>query len=378
MNSTKNYYPYLDGLRAISALYVVLTHMVAEFGFHDLYNRYSTVKKYSILFFSNGILAVDFFIVVSGFCLTIPMINSNSFTMRGGALAFYLKRLKRIYLPYVCAIIFSVILIITVVGNKTGTHWDLSIPVTKDDLIKHLLLIQDIFYSSCYKINHAFWSISIECRIYLFFPLMLWIWRKYGPIITLFSAILISLILFIVTWELNKYNNDISLGLEGVNPYLILFVLGMIGCEISFGNRSKFILLRNKLPWGALILFFGILILVIQRLLLHSHWHAIELIDILMGCCSICILVAVSIKQFYLDKIFSFRPLAFVGSFAYSIYLIHAPLLQFIWQVINPYHLDEYIGFCLMASLGMLFVLAISYLFYIAFERPFMNHKKPI
>ena len=73
MTVRKSYYPYLDGLRAAAALYVVMCHMITEFKFNDLYN-YPLLKKYSVLVFSNGVLAVDFFIVVSGFCLAIPMI----------------------------------------------------------------------------------------------------------------------------------------------------------------------------------------------------------------------------------------------------------------------------------------------------------------
>ena len=332
MTVRKSYYPYLDGLRAAAALYVVMCHMITEFKFNDLYN-YPLLKKYSVLVFSNGVLAVDFFIVVSGFCLAIPMINSNSFRLKNGPLSFYYQRYKRIYLPYLFATIFSVFLIAVAIGNKTGTHWDLSIPVTKVDIIRHLLLIQDIFYSSCDKINHAFWSISVECRIYLFFPLIILIWRYYGPLVTLCGSILLSAALLLITVELNRFNKDFNIDVEGVNPYIILFVLGMIGSYAAFSHETKLVTFRQNAPWWLIILILGIAVLTTQRLALHGHFpYFFELTDLLAGCCSVCILIAINEGKYYLHKLFSFRPLVIVGSFAYSIYLIHAPFIQLIWQ----------------------------------------------
>jgi len=379
MEEKKNYYPYLDGMRAVAALYVVFMHILTQFKFEGLYD-FPLLKKYSVIFFSNGVLSVDFFIVISGFCLTIPMINANEFRMRGGALNFYKKRLKRIYIPYFFATLFSLMLIYTLIGVKMGTHWDMSIPVTMTDIARHIFLIHDIFYSSYAKINHAFWSISVECRIYLFFPLMLWLWRRYGPAYTLIASVGISAILFIASQIMNNYIGDITTNIEGVNPYLVLFVLGMLGCEIALGNKRYFVWLRNKLHWEALIVIIGAAVLILQRIALHStfmYWF--EIIDVLVGCWAVCVLVAASERRLYFDKVFSYRPLVFIGTFAYSIYLIHAPLIQVVWQyVINPMHLNDYSAYCLLVLLGLPFILAMSYLFYLAFERPFMNHKKPL
>jgi len=120
--------------------------------------------------FFYGHFAVNFFIVLSGFCLTIPLVKHNNFNLKGGAIVFYRKRIKRIVIPYYIALAFSMILIMGVIGVQTGRHWDVSLPVTGKDIITHLLLIQDVFSDTMFKINHALWTISVEFRIYLFFP----------------------------------------------------------------------------------------------------------------------------------------------------------------------------------------------------------------
>jgi len=218
------YYPYLDGLRAIAAIYVVLHHTISQFNFD--YPSLNFIEKYSIISFFYGHLAVDFFIVLSGFCLTIPIVNANSFKLKNGIVLFYKRRIRRIVFPYFLALIFSLVLIKTLVGVKTGRHWDSSLPVSTNDVITHFLLIQDVFSSSMFKINHALWTISVECRIYLFFPLLLLIWRKFSGGMMLLTTLLISMFIFISTAYLNYFFNlKIERGLDGVNPYIILFVV---------------------------------------------------------------------------------------------------------------------------------------------------------
>jgi len=75
-------------------------------------------------------------------------------------------------------------------------------------------------------------------------------------------------------------------------------------------------------------------------------------------------------------RAFSSGPLVFVGAFSYSVYLLHAPILQLVWQyVLHPRRLVPEMTFTLLATFGLLVVLAISYVFFRLVEEPFM--KKP-
>jgi len=370
-----SYLPYLDGLRAIAALYVVRHHIFLQFKFN--YSGFNSIQSWSASIFFYGHYAVNFFIVLSGFCLTIPLIKADKFALSNGIITFYSRRFKRIILPYFFALLFSLLLIATLIGKKTGTHWDVSIPVSMGDIVTHLLLIQDLFSNTAAKINHAMWSISVEFRIYLLFPFLLFVWRKLGPMYALLTSILISIIIFILV---NFFNNflftKIDDELDGINPYIILFALGMLAAHISFSTQT--FIIRSIVPW----LLLSFLLLVISRVLLNFPYftplhYSFLLDDVLFGCVSFCFLIGVCHeKGRFLQKVLSYKPLVFTGNFAYSIYLIHAPLIQVIWQyVIHPFNLTQLCAYYTLIIVGLPTIIGISYLFYLAFERPFLNNK---
>jgi peptidoglycan/LPS O-acetylase OafA/YrhL len=370
----QDYYPYLDRLRALCAIYVVLQHIVLQFQFLDFYDM-PFLKRLSITFVSFGHLAVNFFIVLSGFCLSIPLIKQNEFKLSGGILKFYKKRVRRIVIPYYFALAFSLVLIWTLIGSKTGTHWDISIPVDYVDIIAHFLLVHDIFIRTGAAINHAFWSISVECRIYILFPFILWVWRRFGIGMCIISAVLISIILFIVCGYLDsKYKLGLAFFNDGVNPYIILFVLGMVAAEISLGTNKAISFLKTKIPWGLLTLILIFVVAVAIRKSSKSRFiYLFEFIDVLFGVLVMCFLVMVNgTKYEWLRRMLSFKPLVFIGTFAYSIYLMHAPLIQLIWQyLINPLKLSALAEYYLMALFGTPLILFVCYLFFLYFERPF-------
>jgi peptidoglycan/LPS O-acetylase OafA/YrhL len=78
-----------------------------------------------------------------------------------------------------------------------------------------------------------------------------------------------------------------------------------------------------------------------------------------------------------LRRALSWKPLVTVGAFSYSFYLIHAPLLQLLWQyVAHPLGLDSPATFAVLMTLGLALVLAASYGFYRLLERPFLRRPR--
>ena len=64
----------------------------------------------------------------------------------------------------------------------------------------------------------------------------------------------------------------------------------------------------------------------------------------------------------------------FVGGFSYSLYLMHAPLLQIVWQyMLQPLDLRPGVGLVALELVGIPLVVTAAYLFYRVFERPFVN-----
>jgi peptidoglycan/LPS O-acetylase OafA/YrhL len=75
--------------------------------------------------------------------------------------------------------------------------------------------------------------------------------------------------------------------------------------------------------------------------------------------------------------VLNFRPLVFVGTFSYSLYLMHAPLLQLLWQYwLYPSGIGRQAMFVCLLTLGLAIVLGASYLFHLLFEAPFMGAQR--
>src|SRR5882724_8311244 len=156
---------YLDGLRASAALYVVLFHAVIGFAV-----QLSGPFKVLRLVFGFGHEAVAIFIVLSGYCLMLPVARSANAELRSGFWGYLGRRAFRILPPYFAALVFSVLLIVVVPVLRhggSGTIWDDSLPgVGLGPIASHLLLVHNWFPAWAYQINGPRWSVASEWQIY--------------------------------------------------------------------------------------------------------------------------------------------------------------------------------------------------------------------
>lgn len=365
-----DHFPYLDSLRGLAAIYVVMHHATLMFN-PDHWTLPFSITDFNQIFIL-GHYTVDLFIILSGFCLMLPVIRNDG-QLRGGVIVFFKKRACRILPPYYLAMGLSILLIATIIGHKTGSLWDSTFPVTKKDIITHLILIQHVFSdATCVKINYVFWTISVEWGIYLVFPLILTSWRKFGAFTTTVVTIILSYGLFIPMKILHLNTSP-----WGINPhYLGLFTLGMLAVEISFSKKVIYVNLRKKLPWGLMtVVFAGVAIIAYNLKYQTVLW---SLCDLTAGICFFCLLISVASSQktgFY--QILVWQPLVFMGTFAYSIYLIHAPLEQLMYQyIIKPLDLTSFLSIPILSCLMTIIIIPISYLFFLICEKPFLNKKK--
>ena len=314
---------WLDSLRALAALYVVMSHVIV------MVNRDISHYRGLILLtagpFRYGQAAVGLFIVLSGFSLMIPVTRSGG-VLRGGAWKFFGRRAKRILPPYYGAVGLSLLLIYFAIGHKTGSLWDICIPVTKTDILTHVLLLQDIF--SPPKINNPLWTIAVEWRIYFMFPFFILLFHKWGKwkVVTgVLTAAFLALIAF------QHYHLSM---LYGTRPaFFALFVMGMLACEIGLGQQKRLCELRDRISWFAVWipvwLLYAALNLTWRSNISPTH---VFILDTVNGILSAVLLVALSKPgPSRVRNLLLWRPLVFVGTFAYSIYLIHMPITQLIW-----------------------------------------------
>jgi len=70
------------------------------------------------------------------------------------------------------------------------------------------------------------------------------------------------------------------------------------------------------------------------------------------------------------------RPLVWLGGFAYSIYLMHAPLIQVVWQyLLFPLRHDDTATFVVLALAGTPVIVANCFLFHVFCEKFFTRPK---
>ncbi len=353
---------YLDGLRALAALYVVVHHSLLQM---DLTPWTTTGPGAALRIFDHGHYAVDLFIVLSGFCLMLPVAKGDG-TLRGGALSFFKRRAWRILPPYYFAMIVSLLLIIFCIGEKTGTHWDASVPVTMKSIVTHLFLVHDAVFLD-YNINHCFWSIAVEWRIYFLFPLLVISWRHLGPLLTTIVALVLSYYLYAAI------GHSIANSLHA--HYIGLFALGMLATTITCEDGF----LRH-LPWAAItVLLLAVVALVTSAPLWRGEVMPVHLRDYIVGLWSMSLLIMISKSpDGLLNRFLSIRPLVFTGTFAYSIYLVHAPLIQLLWQhVFTHLRGEPMMMFAALTVIGTPLIVLCSYVFFLFFERPFITRKKP-
>lgn len=203
----------IDGLRGVAVVAVILNHL-------------------SKSIFTAGYLGVDVFFVISGYVITMSIMNSNHSNRHEFITTFFKKRTKRL-LP---ALLFYIIVMAIIVS--------LVEPSVDDNFITAVFAVFGLsnlfFYSTTNNyftdlpINNAFlhtWSLGVEEQFYLLFAVLIYTFynKKYiknNLIILLSISIIIFLILFILLHDGNKYYYLSPLRIWqfgfGINAYIFL------------------------------------------------------------------------------------------------------------------------------------------------------------
>lgn len=349
--TAQNRRAHLDGLRAIAALYV-LAH-------HCWLTVYPAMRPTGIAapltdWLKYGQFAVAAFVVLSGYCLTLPTLSNHR--LAGGLFGYMTRRARRILPAYWIALALSALLTATILNRPTGTHWDMVLPFSGRGAFSCALLIDDLNGGRCP--NHALWSVAVEWHIYLLLPLLLWMIRKFGAAVTLGAVIPLLIV--------------IDLGLHAspwmrLSPQMyVLFALGVAACHL--GSRQP------RGPWVGLAAAFALLTVVgityYGAAAVQSEY--LMILDLPAGATVACLLIAIEQRP-WLAAPFSWHRLTFVGGFSYSLYLLHAPLVQLSWQMfVHPAGLVGLPAFAVTLAAGGCVSAAAAWVLYATVERRWM------
>ena len=372
----KHHIAFVDGMRAVCALYVLLHHAVIQYFSPDHLPEGPSAALVKLFFF--GHLPVDAFIVISGFCIGLAYLSKDAGTVP--FIQFMCRRFDRIVPPYLVALILSYMLAATVIGNRTGHHWDVSVPVTGKDLALHLVFIHDLFRSGMYKINHAMWSVAVEFRIYFFFPLIYWLLKRTSMLVLFLSTLLFSVLIAWASLLLFGSGGDFAFNLSGVHPYIILFATGVIvSCLYIQRHRPIPAWVLLLIQAGALAGWYRLQSAGGRDLVSQAQFN--HLGDVVFGLAVgafllQCCLASQESKRFghSLMKLLSSTMVVRCGIFSYSLYLIHAPLIQLLTvYVTDLLPVNELAKAAALGVLCLLFIVPLAFLFFQWCERPFMG-----
>jgi peptidoglycan/LPS O-acetylase OafA/YrhL len=358
----------LDGIRGLAALYVVSYHVFLR----AFPGRSAEHAPFWAAGFGYGRFAVAVFIVLSGFSLGVGAARAD--WRLASVKNFACRRAWRILPPYWAALAFSLLMTWFVLAQP---GWQ--VPDLKSVAVNGLLM-QDVIGAP--SPNRAFWSIAIEAQLYLAFPLLILAVRRLGAIamLAVVSAPVLTLGVLSAVHEraatglVNQYTPDLA----------VLFAIGVAAAGITSidGPQAR--------PWhryavgGAV----PVLALIVWQ---GRAWTEGNLfwVDLALGPAIGCLLAAVATgRPTWLVGLLDRHPLRRLGSFSYSLYLTHLPIVVAVYYGLLRGRLPQgapmFLVLCaILLPMTVLFARLFAELFELPFQRrrdgvPLRNLLRPL
>lgn len=316
--------------------------------------QYQAIDKIMVYFFSMfkfGHEAVVVFFVLSGFVIHLKQAGQD-FKFEDFSVAHYFrKRIIRIY-PTLLVSFFLCVAIDYLIYHFVAKDIGIFNKYSAKGFICNLLLIPD---APIWGDNYPVWSLKHEWFFYLLYPVMLWLSQRH----TILPPIII--LLFFIT-----YIAGIRIPYIGEAAYTLL--VWNIGVVLAIAYQKRKQLFSKYLPF----LTFAILCYPFIDRITENY----PLLDLVFGCATAGFLaLVISGKIPILNR--TLIKLVWLGTFSYSLYLLHMPILDFFkayWLAHHrqlPFHLWN----VLIASMV---TLPIIYCIYWYTERLAINYKKNI
>ena len=356
---------FLEGVRGVLALYVAAGHVFTMVDPSAITGRPSAAPPWLqnvAAPFMYGHVAVALFIVVSGFSLQLGLLqNGGNGVVRSNA-TFFRRRAARILPPYYAALALSAVVAATVTVRFPYPPFTVYLPVNLGTVLSHLLLVQNFWPDWMYKLNGVLWTIAIEVQLYLVFPALshllaargrgvLLLLGGTGPLLATAALSLLFSPTFLRLW------------------FAFLFVVGMAAAHLAYRPPARG---RGVEAWVGLLAWLGLAAGFAAMRLTRSH----PLLDLPFGVAlaGLCFLGAAGGGGLAI-RLLGARPLAALGSFSYSLYLVHHPVEQVVYAL-RPPALDGLAPtLAWLAGVGLPTMLVSGWIFSLLFERPYFRRR---
>jgi len=371
---------FIDGLRGVAILLVLLTHTWAFTGAPALSFRLGRIDIVLATLPAIGYIGVDLFLVLSGFCLAWPFMINPAYRDKMTVRTFWQRRVMRIAPAYYVSIVvimgFYALLSVLLphlpahlTAGRPPVSW--SMPAV-GEIWPHLLLMHNLFLDHAGTINGSYWSLALEFQLYFFFPLLLelavrWgVWRTLG--LTLVVQLTYSSLLHLKP-ELSYVAGYEFVLQKSVFARLFEFCSGITAAHVVASANPKYAWLKNRS--GTVV---SLAVLLAGFALATMKVPVLPLIDVIWAVGFSLLVCAASLHGELPHRVLNYRPLVAIGVMSYSIYLLHEPLVR-----LEGYALQLFLkpGPAFLAGLVcMALVVPMGMLYFKLVEEPFLNLAK--
>jgi peptidoglycan/LPS O-acetylase OafA/YrhL len=346
--------PQIDIFRGVAFLLVLFSHCHVSSGIrYPIYINLGFIRHNDITnLLGFGYIGVDFFFVISGFCLSLPYFIDNDRKLNW--IVFLKRRVLRVYPAFTASFLLLLL-----------SGWIIRFFISDDSLLPVFAKPTAIFriitgyLLQTTEMNGSFWTLCLEMRWYLLFPLVLSWARRFGALYLLAASLFVC---FLIPQGLDLH------GPLKVPVYLPSLIAGIAVAEIFSQQKKPVNQLVIRYAWLGFIIFMGVTFWILPGPFDPGRGSIAEVLPT-TGLFSFLVLMGVKWQRLN----YFGRWLELIGIYSYSLYLIHQPLIEFLGFILKTEKWTS--PWSLIYSLIFLpsIMLVFGYLFYIVFERPFLN-----
>jgi peptidoglycan/LPS O-acetylase OafA/YrhL len=362
--------PALDGLRALAVILVLLFH-----AWNDLPGYIQPGQDPYQYPLNYGRTGVHLFFVLSGFLLFLPFARSMfGLQAHPSARLFYLRRLLRVGPAYWACLVFLTIGTLFVL-NKLA------------DVALHAVFLSNAFTQTTFSINGVFWTMAVEVQYYAALPLIGWAavkvsqrWSPRVAAVSLIGALVVISLCSNYIVKTSRFSHIPILSALLLSEYSLPFWLAIFGCGIACSIAYVYLTdVRRETAhtdlrrWGTGAFIVGVGIGL--GIVFLPGANNLPYKDLTFGMIYAALLFGVLFGTPLASNLFASSAVRFIGLISYSLYLWHTVVLDVVQTrlpVTMPISEKVVIG-CLI---GGPLAIAVAYLSFQLFERPFIRMRK--
>ncbi len=329
--------PSLDGLRALSISLVIVSHLLGTRGFPFGTRALGTVGDF-------GYLGVKVFFVISGYLITTLLMKEHERTGRISLKGFYVRRVWRIFPAFYAFVVVMV------------AAWAIGVvQLNPGDLVAAVTYTMNYHYDRSWELGHI-WSLSIEEQFYVVWPFVFVLVGRARVVASATAMIALALVCRGLVWFLLRSDN---LAEEAYPCVMDSIAVGCLMAGLARRLDASAAYRRFlRSPW----------FLLVPGAVALGQLQAHPAFQFTIGTTAANLGLALIVDRAVrchadpIGRVLNWRPLVWLGTLSYSLYLWQEPFLNHY----RPTHVTTY-----PLNLGLAFGCAVASFYLI--EQPILT-----